>query len=232
MTVETRSKWAKCLYIMGAVFIFSLAVTCIDAFVHPPYFSKIPIKILFFLALPLLYFLIRREDISLCKELFRPRRAGLAVSLLIGAAIYAVIVGGYFLTRSIFDFSGVTASLTEGMGITADNFLYVAVYISIMNSFLEEFFFRGFGFLTLKNYVPIQLAYLFSPLLFAFYHVGMLWEMFHPAVTALILFGLISGGLIFNALNHRFGNLYPSWFAHMAANFAINTIGFILFDMV
>ena len=46
------------------------------------------------------------------------------------------------------------------------------------------------------------------------------------------MFGLIVGGLIFNALNDKFGNIYPSWFVHMAANFAINTIGFILFGIV
>ena len=50
--------------------------------------------------------------------------------------------------------------------------------------------------------------------------------------VVLILSGLIAGGLIFNALNDRFGNIYPSWFVHMAANFAINTIGFILFDVL
>ena len=44
--------------------------------------------------------------------------------------------------------------------------------------------------------------------------------------------GLIVGGLIFNALNDKFGNIYPSWLTHMAANFAINTIGFILFGVV
>ena len=56
--------------------------------------------------------------------------------------------------------------------------------------------------------------------------------MFHPAVLALLMFGLIVGGLIFNALNDKLGNIYPSWFVHMAANFAINSIGLILFDII
>jgi len=115
------------------------------------------------------------------------------------------------------------------MGITKENFIWVAVYISIMNSFLEEFFFRGFGFITLKKFVGIKFAYLYSPVLFAVYHVGMLVGMFHPAVLLLLMTGLIVGGLIFNFLCGRFGNIYPSWFAHMAANLAINSIGFILF---
>ena len=222
----------KKLYIILSLVIFSLAVTCIDAFVHPPYFSKIPIKILFFLALPMLFFVIWRGEWSEFKSLFRFQKKGLLISLLLGLAIFGVILGGYFALRGIIDFSGVTASLTSGMGITADNFVWVAIYISIMNSFLEEFFFRGFGFITLKKYVNVKFAYFFSPVLFAIYHVGMLVGMFHPAVLALIMFGLIVGGLIFNALNDKLGNIYPSWLTHMAANFAINTIGFILFDIL
>ncbi|MBE6570388.1 MAG: CPBP family intramembrane metalloprotease [Ruminococcaceae bacterium] len=222
----------KKLYILLAILLFSLAVTYIDAFVHPPYFSKIPIKILFFLVLPMLFFVIWRDEWKEFKALFRFRSKGLLVSLLLGVAIFGVILGGYFVTRGFIDFSGVTSSLTSGMGITADNFIWVAIYISIMNSFLEEFFFRGFGFITLKKFVNIKFAYLFSPVLFAVYHAGMLFGMFHPAVLVLIMSGLIIGGLIFNALNDKLGNIYPSWFVHMAANFAINTIGFILFKMI
>ena len=222
----------KKIYIILSVLLFSLAVTFIDAIVHPPYFSKIPIKVLFFLALPILFFAFWREEWSEFKALFRFQKKGLLISLLLGIAIFGVILGGYFALRGVIDFSGVTSSLTEGMGITADNFIWVATYISIMNSFLEEFFFRGFGFITLKNYVSVKFAYFFSPVLFAIYHVGMLVGMFHPAVLALLMFGLIAGGLIFNALNDKFGNIYPSWFVHMAANFAINTIGFILFGVI
>ena len=232
MMHQRARPWEKRLYILLAVALFSLAVTYIDAFVHPPYFSKIPIKIVFFLVLPMLYFVFWREERDTLKTLFVFRKNGLAVSVLIGILIYGVIVGGYFLTRNFFDFSGVTKSLTDDMGITADNFLYVAVYISVMNSFLEEFFFRGFGFIMLKKYVNIKFAYFFSPILFAVYHVGMLIGMFHPAVHLLLMFGLIAGGLIFNWLNDRFGSIYPSWFVHMAANFAINTIGFILFGAI
>ena len=221
----------KKIYIILSVLLFSLAVTFIDAVVRPLYFSKIPIKILFFLALPMLFFAFWREEWSEFKALFRFHKKGLLISLLLGIIIFGVILGGYFALRGVIDFSGVTSSLTEGMGITADNFIWVATYISIMNSFLEEFFFRGFGFITLKKYVSVKFAYFFSPILFAVYHVGMLVGMFHPAVLALLMFGLIVGGLIFNALNDKLGNIYPSWFVHMAANFAINTIGFILFRM-
>jgi len=223
---------SKSIYIISALFAFSLAVTLIDAFVHPPYFSKIPIKILFFLVLPLLYFVINRDAFGDFKALFRFKKKGLGLSLLLGVGIYAVIVGGFFLTRSVFDYSGVTKSLTDGMGITKDNYIYVAVYISFMNSFLEEFFYRGFGFIIMKKYTTRYFAYIFSPVVFAFYHAGMTGDMFEPVLRLLVMAGLVVGGLIFNYLNEKNENIYSSWLIHMFANFAMHTVGFVLFGMV
>lgn len=221
----------KSIYIISALFVFSLSVTFIDAFVHPPYFSKIPIKILFFLVLPLLYFVINKEAFGVFKRLFRFRKRGILLSVLLGVVIYIVIVGGFFLTRNVFDYSAVTKSLTQNMGITKNNYIYVALYISFMNSFLEEFFFRGFGFILMKKYTCRVFAYIFSPVLFAIYHVGMTATMFEPLLLALVLVGLVSGGLIFNYLNEKNENIYSSWFTHMFANFAMHTVGFILFSM-
>ena len=218
--------------IMSAVFLFSIAITLIDAFVHPNYFVKIPIKILFFLALPLLFFVKNKDVFRDFKDMFVFRKDGILKALLLGIGVYAVIVGGYFITRNIIDFSNVSSSLTEGMGITANNFIYVSLYISLMNSFLEEFFFRGFGFMTLKKYTTRKIAYIFSSALFAVYHIGMLVGMFDILTLLLLLSGLIIGGCIFNYLNELNDSIYPSWFVHMFANFAINTVGFILFGLI
>ena len=106
--------------IMAMIFIFSLAITLIDAFVHPNYFMKIPIKIIFFLALPMLFFVRNKEAFADFKNLFVFRKKGILTALFLGLGVYAVILGGYFLTRNIIDYSNVTSSLTSGMGITAE----------------------------------------------------------------------------------------------------------------
>lgn len=222
----------KNIHIVLSLLIFSLAVSFIDAFVKPNYFVKIPIKILFFLVLPMVFFFIYKEDFEQFKKLFAFKKGGFVKALLLALGVYIVIVGGYFLTRNIIDYSNVTTSLTGGMGITADNFLYVALYISLMNSFLEEFFFRGFGFITLKKFTNRKFAYIFSSAMFAFYHAGMLWGMFGALGLVLIFTGLVIGGCIFSYLNESNDNIYPSWFVHMFANFAINTVGFILFGVI
>ena len=222
----------KKISIMSSVLIFSIAVTLIDAFLHPNYFVRIPIKMVFFLALPMLFFIKNKEAFKDFKKLFVFKKSGILKTSLLGVGVYSVIVGGFLITRNIIDYSNVTSNLTEGMGITADNFLYVSIYISLMNSFLEEFFFRGFGFITLKKYTTRKAAYIFSSVLFAIYHVGMLVGMFGFGTLLLLLFGLIIGGCIFNFLNELNDNVYSSWFVHMFANFAINTVAFILFGIL
>lgn len=220
----------KSAYIIATVLVFSVAVDIIDAVVQPNYFFKIPIKILFFLALPMGFFVVNKKEFKEFKKIFVFKRSGILKSLLLGLAVYAVIMSAFLLLRDIIDFSRVTSSLTNGMGITAENFIYVSLYISLMNSFLEEFFFRGYGFFTLKKYTNRKFAYIFSSGIFAVYHIGMLMGMFGIGALSLLLFGLIAGGCIFNYLNETNENIYSSWFVHMFANFAINTVGFILFN--
>ena len=218
--------------IILTVLLFSVAVTLIDAFVHPNYFLKIPIKIVFFLALPLLFFIKNREAFKDFKALFVFKWKGLLKALLLGIGVYAVILGGFFIVRGFFDFSRIADTLTADMGITAENFIFVSLYISLMNSFLEEFFFRGYGFITLKKNVPRWAAYIISSSLFAVYHVGMLVGMVNVGLLLLMMAGLIVGGCIFNYLNEANDTIYPSWIVHMFANFAINTVGFILFGVL
>ena len=77
-----------------------------------------------------------------------------------------------------------------------------------------------------------MISYVFSAGLFAFYHVGMTFGWFNVWIYVLAMLGLFIGGVIFNYLNDKFGNIYSSWLVHMFANFAINTIGCMLFGII
>ncbi len=222
----------RSIYIILSVIILSLAVTFVDALIKPDYAPKVLIKVIFFLLIPVLYFIFNKDERTVLKKLFTPKAKPMIKALLIGISIYALIVGGYFVTRGFIDYSNVTDTLMQKHGITGKNFIYVSLYISLMNSFLEEFFFRGFGFIALKSHTSRKFAYIFSPVLFAVYHAGMLIGMFSWGVLALIFAALFVGGCIFNYLNETSENIYTSWASHMFANFAINTVGFILFGIL
>ncbi|MBQ4344013.1 MAG: CPBP family intramembrane metalloprotease [Erysipelotrichaceae bacterium] len=166
------------------------------------------------------------------KQLFILDKKNLLFSFGLGAFVYFVIMSAYFIFRNMIDLNTIQNALLSNVGVSAENFLFVALYISFINSFLEEFFFRGYAFILLKDHVKPSFAYLFSASLFAFYHVGMTISWFHPVIYVLAMLGLLLGGMIFNALNDRFGTIYSSWIVHMFANFAINTVGFILFGIL
>ena len=53
-----------------------------------------------------------------------------------GVLMYAFIIGAYFLLGKYFDLSGITSSLDE-IGVTKNNFVFVAFYIAVCNSFLD-----------------------------------------------------------------------------------------------
>ncbi len=220
------------LYILAAVCICSTAMNVVDMYLLPPYFLKSVIKASLFAGIPLIYFARQKGDRVLLKQMFYLPKRPLLLSVALGLGFYAAIVGGYFLTRSIIDYSGITEKMIANAGIHPGNFVFVSAYVSFCNSLLEEFFFRGFAFLVLKRYLPRKAAYGFSALLFAFYHIGMTFGWVEPLLFLLTLFGLTVGGGIFDWIAEKTDSICPSWLLHMFINFGINTVGFLLFGMI
>ena len=200
----------------------------VDAIIQPGYVIKSAIKLVLFLGVPVIYSFYDKD--LKWKKLFIPQKNGFLLALGLGFGVYAVILAAFFIFRNVFDFSALTSSLTSTTGVNKSNFIFVALYISFVNSLLEEFFFRGFSFLTLKEVSTGSKAYIISSVMFAFYHIAMMIGWFSFLVVLLSLAGLFVGGIIFSYFNEKYNNIYLSWLIHMFANFATNTIGFILFE--
>lgn len=213
--------------------VFACAVMAVvDGVISPPYAVKSAVKLVLFVGLPLLY-LFASKDESFRRRFIPGKGRGAYISAaVVGVCVYALIVGGYFALRGIFDFSAVTASLAGGEGVTRDNFPLVAVYISFVNSFCEELMFRGFAFGVLCDRFSRRAAYAFSSVAFALYHVAIMSGWFSPLMFSLLLVGLFLGGVIFDIFDDKCGTLYPSWMIHIAANLGINTVGLILFGII
>lgn len=214
------------ILIAAVTVLCCLVMAWVDGVLRPGYAVKSAIKVALFMLIPLMVSRLDRGVQYL--SLFRPKKKGLLVALGLGAGIYGVILGGYFALSPFFDFSQIAGALTDNAGVTKENFLYVSLYISLVNSLLEEFFFRGFVFTNQKRLSGRRLAYIFSASVFSLYHVAMMIGWFSPALFLLVMVGLVAGGMIFNWLNEKMDTIYCSWLTHMLANFAINTIGFLL----
>ncbi len=215
--------------------IFLISICCaimlvVDGIIRPTYAVKSAIKILFFLVCPLIY-AHKYKEIDI-KSILKWDSKQMRFTFLLGFGVFAIILGAYFVIRNFFDFTPIADLLVQNAGVTGKTFIFVAIYISFVNSLLEEFFFRGFAFLTLKKVTSRKVAYIVSSFAFAVYHIAMMDGWFSIGLFALAMAGLAIGAAIFNYLNEKTGTIYNSWIVHMFANFAINTVGFILFGLI
>jgi membrane protease YdiL (CAAX protease family) len=197
----------------------------VDGVFELNYLYKSIIKICVFVVLPLLTL---NRDFKFLKI----EKKHLIYSIFLGVFIFTFILLSYFSIGAYFDFSQVTTRLEEGIGVNKDNFIYVSIYISLVNSFIEEFFFRGIGYMNLKNYLNKRTASLISAGLFSIYHVGMMITWFDWYLFMLLIISLVIAGLMFNYINEKTHSIYTSWMVHLFANLSINTVGMILFGII
>ncbi|MFI3254269.1 MAG: CPBP family intramembrane glutamic endopeptidase [Eubacteriales bacterium] len=226
-TTKVKKKSKEIALILCLSLVACGIIGYFDGFAPIPYLYKACGKICLFVGTPLLYW-------KLCphfsyRPLFRLEKEPLFLAGMLGCAVLFLILGTYFLLGAFLDLSAVTGELEERMNINKSNFIAVAVYIAVCNSFLEEFFFRGFLFFRLKALSTGMFAHLASSIIFSLYHVAIMVTWFDWWVFAVCILALVVGGVIFNFLDEKTESLYPSWLTHGCANIAINSIGMFLF---
>lgn len=221
----------KNMALICLVIALILIMYIVDSYIQPGYLLKSIMKIILFLIIPAIYS-FNNNAISI-KSFFKIRALNEIIKpLLLAFGIYSFIIIAYFILKNFIDLDNIQNILNDSLNESKSNFIYVALYISFINSFLEEFFFRGFIFLNLNKTMTPSQSYSISAFAFSIYHVAILSNWFNPILFIVALISLFVGGLIFNVLNEKNENIYSSWLVHMFANFAINTIGLIMYDII
>jgi len=220
----------KCFQILLLVTLGCIIMSIIEGIIQPSYVYKSAIKLTTFLSLILTYCLFNK-DYSFFNVLKVHDKKDLFISILAGLAVYILIIASYFIAKNFINLDTIASNLAAKENISKSNFIFIALYISFINSLLEELFFRGFAFIQLKTLIKEKYAYIFSSIAFALYHIFIMSGWFTPALFILILLSLVVAGLIFDYFDRK-TNIYNSWLIHMSANFAINTIGLMAFGII
>ena len=221
----------KSTFIILLVIVSCLFMTYVELVLKPGYVLKSLLKLGCFLGSMTLFSYVEKENVLLSYVRMKQARQ-LVKPLGLGILLYVVILVGYLIFARFISLEHIATTLTRDLAVSANNFIGVACYISVCNSLLEELFFRGFAVKTLSRYVSQSKCYLLSSVMFALYHVSMMFLWFEWWLVLLAILSLIIGGLIFSKLNEGEEHVYASWFVHMFANFAINTVGFIMFGLI
>lgn len=206
--------------------IVCLSLFLFEQVIDVTYGIKTGFKILLFAVIPLL-FVWKTRSFTLVKNV---DKKGLLLGFVCGIFSFLVVLGAYFLFQGVIDTDAILQSL-ESKNITASTFIFIGLYITFGNSFLEEFFFRGFVFFGLVEKSK-WFASIFSAGLFALYHLAMIAGWFNLPLTLLSLVGLFIIGLTFNFLNLQSKSMLNSWMVHIFADIAIILIGLHLFGII
>lgn len=222
----------KKLNILFVLTIIALAfMYYVEAFWQPGFLLKSISKLTSFGLAIAVYYQLTREEFALF-GFSQINKKSLKYILTLAVAVFLLTLLGYALIKNLIDLDNIKDNLLRKEKITKETFPYVALYISFVNSFLEELFFRGFLFGNMKSLGKRKLGYLISPLLFALYHIAIIDSWFSTPVFILMTVGLFGVGVFFNYLYEKANSFIGPWIVHILANFAINTVGFIMLGII
>ncbi len=223
----------KLIYIIAASLLTVTILYMADQVLMVSYNAKIIIKVLTFLTFPMIYILMTKDNVvkdSMKNALQNCRKLKIkSVSTILGILLFLFLLGVYFLFKDFLDIDAIRLDFEVKYKITKDSLLYYGLYMSFVNSLMEEFFFRGFIFLNLKKLGYKKTGYITSSLLFAIYHIANFQNWFSPVLYILAIAGLFVGGTIFNFLDDKDNTFFNSWFVHICADLAIVLIGYLIF---
>lgn len=148
--------------------------------------------------------------------------------LILMGVMFAGVFLGFLLLRNFLDLSLIRERLMAKEHLTKENCLFVFGYIAIVNSFLEEAFFRGFLGHALPEQIPDPWRIAFASLMFALYHIGIMGSWVNLGMLVLLTAGLAAVGAVMQLICDRFDSIKASWLVHGCANLAINVIGVYL----
>ena len=211
----------------AAVMIVALACGMFMALIDVTLTSKFVLRslaeIILFLACPLIY--ARFDRGAELKRFLRPDVKKLAWPAALCTVLFGAVMAVYFLNRDIFDFSTLANAFLEHIGVPANMFTAGGLYIAVVSSVTEEFFFRGFVFFLLKENASRKFAYIFSATVYAAYHSAMIPGWFDTWLFLLMMAGLIAESVTLNFIDDVSGSVYPSWIVHIVFNLSVYVTG-------
>lgn len=149
---------------------------------------------------------------------------GVSIAALILLTVYASPASTYVREHAV----DILAKVNDFRLTTPARFIAFAVFISLVHSAIEEYYWRWYVYGRLTALVPPMVAHVVAAIAFAGHHYVVLWCYFSPGGA--IFFGTMVGvgGLIWSVMYRRTGSLVGSWLSHVLTDAAIMVVGYRL----
>lgn len=153
--------------------------------------------------------------------------AGIASGLVLGG----IVLGAYYLFfAGNLDPAPIQAKLSS-LGL-AERFWVAGMFICLLNSGLEEWFWRGFILERMHQSMSAAKAIALSSLLFGAHHYFTLLPYFDAGLAAFFTCGTMAAGAVWAFMRIRGASLVDCWISHIMADLAIISVGWMLLRQV
>ena len=210
----------------AAALIFLAVMLLTEQMLAPPYLIKSLIKLLLTASLIGIGTLCAKTGLKESIRFRQMQKAGRLIGFMI-AVIPAVLLG-FYLLRGFLDLPAIRQNLMQKEQLTKENCLFVFAYIALVNSFLEEAFFRGFLTEGFRRAGLKKSGMLLSALAFAVYHIGIVDSWLSIPMLLVCIAALFGAALFLQAICDHYDSVKASWLVHGCANLAINAVGILL----
>jgi membrane protease YdiL (CAAX protease family) len=194
--------------------------------------------------LPIWWYFQTRTDLTLRATLHllwkkrsdsRISRSILAGTLFGILTMLAILVFYEYLLNGSSALAGTDSALQSKLtdaGVTSVwSYLGLAVFLSVLHSAFEEYYWRWFVFGRLREGVSWVAAATVASLAFALHHVIVL-SVYIPAthvwLIAVLSLGIALGGFVWSAVYQKTGSLLGAWIAHFMADAGIMWCGYFV----
>lgn len=173
---------------------------------------------------------ILREDLQEFRRLlvFRKRilLEGAGWGMLMSSAIVVVLLSP--LGEAVREQAGVVRDKAEQMGVVSQ-FILFGLLISMLHSFLEEYYWRWFVFGHLHRFMKSKLlAHVVGAFGFAAHHIVVTTQFFDGAMGWIFGIAVGVGGGIWSWLMIRHRSLIGAWISHIIVDLTLMSIGYWL----
>ena len=168
----------------------------------------------------------------------KPSASGLGIGALFGGLVVAAMFALYYgFLRGSSLFAAVPKAIGDQLtdfGVTSlGGFLVLAVFIALIHSLAEEYYWRWFVFGQLRESLPLTAAIAISSLGFMAHHVLVVGKFLsgYGALTWFFSLSVAVGGALWAWLYHRTGKLYAPWLSHFLVDAGLMWVGYDLWTI-
>lgn len=159
-------------------------------------------------------------------------KKSIILAISIGALLASIYIISFYLFKDYLNLQNTVDQLKEMASIDVSNIIFIGLYIIVINSLLEEFFWRGFLFNKLNILIKPWKAYLLTGVAFSFHHIVFYYNWFSPLFFILITVGLTGYAIIMNIIFQYKKDLFTCWIIHACADMAQIFIALKIFQII